>query len=41
MLHFDPAAAAWLTPGDIFADAIVEDICTPGWTKDHRDEQRK
>lgn len=25
------------TPGAIFADASVQDICTPGWSKAHRD----
>jgi hypothetical protein len=38
--HYDPAAAARpdpkLTPGDVFADASDEDVCTPGWAKEHR-----
>lgn len=25
------------TPGAVFTDASVQDICTPGWSKDHRD----
>lgn len=25
-----------LTPGDVFPDATKDDICTPGWSRDHR-----
>lgn len=39
-LHFDPANAVLpdprLTPGDAFSDATKDDICTPGWAKEHR-----
>jgi len=39
-LHFDPAHAVLpdpkLTPGDVFADATKDDVCTPGWASEHR-----
>jgi len=39
-LHFDPVHAALpnptLTPGDTLPGATVEDVCTPGWAKEHR-----
>jgi hypothetical protein len=39
-LHYDPAHAVLpdpkLTPGDVFPDATKDDICTPGWAKEHR-----
>jgi hypothetical protein len=25
-----------LTPGDVFREATAEDVCTPGWSRDHR-----
>ena len=40
LLHYDPAAAvrpdSSLTPGDILPDATKDDVCTPGWSKEHR-----
>jgi len=39
-LHYDPAHAALpdptLTPGDTFPGVTVDDVCTPGWAKEHR-----
>ena len=39
-LHYDPARAVLpdptLTPGDVFPDATKDDVCTPGWSSDHR-----
>jgi|SRR5208282_1562528 len=39
-LHYDPAHAVLpnpkLTPGDVFADATKDDVCTPGWAREHR-----
>ena len=39
-LHYDPAHAALpdptLTPGDTFRGVTVDDVCTPGWAKEHR-----
>jgi hypothetical protein len=38
--HYDPAHAILpdpkLTPGDVFPDATKDDVCTPGWSSDHR-----
>jgi len=37
---FVPAHAARpdpkLTPGDVFTEATKEDVCTPGWAREHR-----
>jgi hypothetical protein len=39
-LHYDPAHAALpdarLTPGDTFAGVTADDVCTPGWSHEHR-----
>ncbi len=39
-LLYDPAHAALpdpkLTPGDVFANATKDDVCTPGWAREHR-----
>jgi hypothetical protein len=39
-LHYDPAHAILpdpkLTPGDVFPDATKDDVCTPGWSSEHR-----
>jgi hypothetical protein len=39
-LHYDPAHGVLpdpkLTPGDTFTGATVDDICTPGWSREHR-----
>jgi hypothetical protein len=39
-LHFDPAHAilpdSQLTPGDVFPQATKDDVCTPGWAREHR-----
>jgi hypothetical protein len=39
-LHYDPAHAVLpdpkLTPGEVFADATKDDVCTPGWAREHR-----
>jgi hypothetical protein len=39
-LQYDPSHAVLpdpkLTPGDVFADATKEDVCTPGWATEHR-----
>jgi len=39
-LNYDPAHAALpdtkLTPGDVFPDATQDDVCTPGWSREHR-----
>lgn len=39
-LHYDPAHARRPdpkhTPGDVFPDATADDVCTPGWAKEHR-----
>jgi hypothetical protein len=38
--NYDPARAARpdpkLTPGDVFKDAGKDDVCTPGWSHEHR-----
>jgi hypothetical protein len=40
LLHYDPAHAALpdpkLTPGDTFPGATADDVCTPGWSREHR-----
>lgn len=37
---YDPARAARpdprLTPGDVIKDASKDDVCTPGWAREHR-----
>jgi hypothetical protein len=39
-LHYDPARAVLpdpkLTPGDVIADATKDDVCSPGWAREHR-----
>jgi hypothetical protein len=39
-LHYDPADAALpdpkLTPGDTFPGVTADDVCTPGWSREHR-----
>jgi hypothetical protein len=39
-LHYDPAHAVLpdpkLTPGDTFPGATADDVCTPGWSREHR-----
>jgi hypothetical protein len=39
-LHYDPAHAVLpdpkLTPGDVLPDATKDDVCTPGWSREHR-----
>ncbi len=39
-LNFDPAHAALpdptLTPGDTLPGATADDVCTPGWAREHR-----
>ena len=39
-LHYDPARAvlrdAKLTPGDTFPGVTASDVCTPGWSGQHR-----
>jgi hypothetical protein len=39
-LHYDPARAILpdpkLTPGDVFPDVTRDDVCTPGWSREHR-----
>jgi hypothetical protein len=39
-VHYDPAHAILpdpkLTPGDVFPDATKDDVCTPGWSREHR-----
>ncbi len=39
-LHYDPAHAALpdptLTPGDILPGVTLDDVCTPGWAREHR-----
>ena len=38
--EYDPARAVRtdlkLTPGDVFADARADEVCTPGWAREHR-----
>jgi hypothetical protein len=40
-LHYDPARAILpdpkLTPGDTFPGVTADDVCTPGWSRAHRD----
>lgn len=40
LLHYDPAHAALpdrkLTPGDVFSGVTTDDVCTPGWVREHR-----
>jgi hypothetical protein len=40
VMRYDPASAVRpdpkLTPGDVFADAKADDVCTPGWAGEHR-----
>jgi hypothetical protein len=40
-LHYDPAHAVLpdrsLTPGDVLPDATKDDVCTPGWSREHRE----
>lgn len=39
-LHYDPVHAILpdpkLTPGDVFKGATKDDVCTPGWSREHR-----
>jgi hypothetical protein len=39
-LHYDPAHAVLpdprLTPGDAFPGVTADDVCTPGWSREHR-----
>jgi|SRR5208282_2120300 len=39
-LNFDPAHAVLpdpkLTPGDVLPNATMDDVCTPGWAREHR-----
>lgn len=39
-LHYDPAHAVLpdpkLTPGDTFPGTTADDVCTPGWSREHR-----
>jgi hypothetical protein len=39
-LHYDPVHAVLpnpkLTPGDVFPGVTAGDVCTPGWSSDHR-----
>jgi hypothetical protein len=39
-LHYDPAHAALpdpkLTPGDTFPGVTADDVCSPGWSREHR-----
>jgi hypothetical protein len=39
-LHFDPAHAILpdpkMTPGDTLPGVTAEDVCTPGWSREHR-----
>jgi hypothetical protein len=39
-VNYDPAHAALpdtkLTPGDVFQEAAKDDVCTPGWSREHR-----
>ena len=39
-LHYDPARAVLpdpkLTPGDTFPGATADDVCSPGWAREHR-----
>jgi hypothetical protein len=40
VMHYDPASAVRpdpkVTPGDVFADAKADDVCAPGWAREHR-----
>ena len=40
LLHYDPARAvlpnAKLTPGETYPGVTATDVCTPGWSREHR-----